>query len=147
MGLFHIAILSLYQILIIYEGVLLLECLSHCTKTLTQSQYKDIPLKVQNYLFFFTLVFCLQKRPMIYFWTYAFERNYHLQMNKIERQSLMALRNKEISLIYFHKIPRSVQINPQRNKTSSYHSPVEVAKFLGIPQQVDKQCTAFLFSR
>ena len=49
-----------------YDGILLLEFLSHCTKALTQSQYKDIPLKVQNYLFSL-LLFCLQKRPMIYF--------------------------------------------------------------------------------
>ena len=54
-------------------------------KYFTQSQYKDIPLKVQKLLvfIFFTLVFCLQKRPMIYFWTYAFERNYCLQINKV----------------------------------------------------------------
>ena len=47
----------------------------------------------------------------------------------------MALRNREISLSYFHKIPRSMKSNPQQNKTSSYHSPLEVAKFLRIPQQ------------
>ena len=56
-------------------------------------------------------------------------------MNKIKRQSLMALKDREISLSYFHKVLRSVQFNPQRNKTSSYQSPVEVVKFLRIPQQ------------
>ena len=47
----------------------------------------------------------------------------------------MALRDREISLSYFHEIPHSVQFIPQQNKTSNYHSPVEVAKFLKIRQQ------------
>ena len=47
----------------------------------------------------------------------------------------MALRDREISLSYSHEIPHSVQFNPQWNKTSNSHSPVEVAKFLRIPQQ------------
>ena len=47
----------------------------------------------------------------------------------------MALRGREISLSYFHKIPRSVQFNPQRNRASSYQSPVEVVQFLRIPQR------------
>ena len=48
--------LSFSKILLVYDDILLLECLSRCTKILTQSQYKDIPLKVQNYLFFYSCV-------------------------------------------------------------------------------------------
>ena len=135
MGLLHIAIFSLYQIFIFYDDILLLECLSHCTKILTQSQYKDILLKVQK-LSVFSLRLCFAYKKVQWFivWTYAFERNYYLQMNKIERQSLMVLRGREIFLSYFHKVPCSVQFNPQWNKASSYQSPVEVVQFLRIPQ-------------
>ena len=40
-----------------YDGVLLLEFLSHCTKILTQSQYKDISLEVKK-LSVFSLRLC-----------------------------------------------------------------------------------------
>ena len=59
--------LSLYKFFLFYGTILLLECLSPLYKILIQSQYKGIPLKVQKlFVFFFTLVFCLQKRPMIH---------------------------------------------------------------------------------
>ena len=89
MGLLHIAIFSLYQNFHFLRQYSLTRIFgSLYKKILTQSQYKDIPLKVKNLpFFFFTLVFCLQKRPMIHFWTYAFEHNYCLQINNMEKNN------------------------------------------------------------
>ena len=42
--------------------------------------------------------------------------------------------DREIPLGYYLRNPHSTSFNPQRNKTPSYHSPVEVVKFLRIPQ-------------
>ena len=59
--------LSLYNFFLFYDTILLLECLSPLYKIFIQSQYKDTPLEVQKlFVFFFTLVFCLPKRPMIH---------------------------------------------------------------------------------
>ena len=40
--------LSLYKLFLLYDTILLLECLSLLYKILTRSQYKDIPLKVKK---------------------------------------------------------------------------------------------------
>ena len=106
MGLLHIAIFSLYQNFhFLRRHSLTRMFVSLYKNTYSKSITKISLWKCKTICFFFPLVFCLQKCPMIYFWTYAFERNYHLQMNKIERHSLMALRNRIIYLDYSIKSP------------------------------------------
>ena len=45
LGLFHIAIFSLYQIFIFYDGIILLECLSHCTKNTYSKSIQRYPFE------------------------------------------------------------------------------------------------------
>ena len=65
----------------------------HSLTRIFVSLYKKYLLKVNTKIFlwkwktnfFFTLVFCLQKHPMIHCWTYAFEHNNYLQINKMKK--------------------------------------------------------------
>ena len=66
-GIISHSYLFFVSIFIFYDNILLLKCSSHCTKNTYSSQYKDIPLKVQNYLFFFYFRVLFAKTSNDYF--------------------------------------------------------------------------------
>ena len=86
-------------------------------------------------MFFFYFLVLFAKTSNDYCWTYAFERDYCLQMSKkkgeqkIERQSLMALRNRIIPLYYSIKSPKVCSLM----MSSSLISPAEQYFQLSLP--------------
>ena len=113
----HIAIFSLYQNFhFLWQ---------HSLTRMFLSLYKNTYSKsIQRYLFesaktiYFSLRLCFVYKNVQWFIIEHMHLNIIivLQINKIERRSLMALRDGEISLSYFHKIPAVYSLIPSGTK-------------------------------
>ena len=101
------------------------ECSSHCTKILIQVNIKISLWKWKHICFFLFLCFVCENVQWLFFniciWTWLLFTNEQKKgEQKIERQSLMALRNRILSLDYSIKSPADTFPARADNGTSHY---------------------------